>query len=169
MRTARPQPHKSPAALAYAITHSPRTLQHNYPPPDTNELGPATCSKLITAQHGPPPIKTMTAFVPLPPPTNRHCPQSWCRSHLLIFNQNWNQTHPDQFVLHTTVSYANARGHVCEANTKHFGYNWWGIAKAVTVKSNWSTEITHDSRQSWDRVILWKLLWCFLLLLLFLV
>ncbi|CAM4527265.1 unnamed protein product [Leuciscus chuanchicus] len=63
-------------ALAYAITHAPRTLQHNYPPPDTNELGPATCSKLITAQHGPPPIKTMTAFVPVPPPTNRHCPQS---------------------------------------------------------------------------------------------
>lgn len=62
MRTARPQPHKSPAALARAITHSPRILQHNYPASDTNELGPATCSKLITAQHGPSPIKTMTAF-----------------------------------------------------------------------------------------------------------
>jgi len=126
MPTARPQPHKSPASLAYAITHSSRTLQHNYPPPDTNELGPATCSKLITAQHGPPPIKTMTAFVPLPPPTNLHCPLSWCRSHLLIFHQNWNQTH-GQFVSRATAFYANAS----DANTKHFWYmsNWYRIAK----------------------------------------
>lgn len=144
MRTARPQPHKSPAALAYAITQSPRTLQHNYPPPDTNELGPATCSKLITAQHGPPPIKTMTAFVPLNPPTNHHYPLSWCGSHLLIFNQNWNQTHPDRFGLRTTASYANAS----DANTKHFRYesDWYGIAKAVAVKANYRTWISHDGR-----------------------
>lgn len=70
MHTAGHSPTNHPAACSRYHSLAD-ILQHNYSPPDTNELGLETCSKLITLRDVRLVIKTIKAFY-----THHHCTAS---------------------------------------------------------------------------------------------